>query len=230
MGALMLWAGGSRCEAQYYDEPSTLAAWSERFLHAGIEFRQFTPLSSNSSPESLTVSYNRAMICGGFRQGSVDILVGGGTYPLRGSSQATLYVQTTIAVEIPLAGKSSTRLSLPLMIAADFTKADVPGPEKNTFNVGSVGLGGGLALRHRSRTVEVIVRVSGAAQYCLDGFSLEGGWSPAVFGDAAVLLPRTLVLDGIVVGYRVRWQSWLMSNDMHDYRAFGHGPYLGVML
>jgi len=215
--------------AQYIESQSTPVG-QERYFRLGVEFRTFEPLLSNTSPDSLRVSYAQPLAIVGFTQGPLDIMLGYGTYPWAGSSRTAMFVSMTVGTEVSLGGPGPGGLSLPLVVAADFTKSELPPPEKNTFNVGSVGVGGGLLFRTAGRSARGSLRLVAAAHYCIDGFSAGGGFSFASFGEATLLLPGALALDGVVAGYRFRYQSWSMTNDWHDYRAFSHGPFVGVML
>ena len=215
--------------AQYL-EGEAVPVGQERYLRAGVEFRNFRPAGSNTSPDSLRLSYSRPLAVLGFTQGALDIMLGYGTYPWAGASRTTMFVSMTVGAEVPVGTPGPGGLSVPLMLCADFTKSELPPPEKNTFNVGSVGVGGGLAVRTAGRSSRASGRVVAAAHYCIDGFTAGSGFSFATFGEVTLLFPGALAIDGVVAGYRFRYQSWSMTNDWHDYRVFSHGPFIGVML
>lgn len=227
--AVLLVVWPSPVPAQYY-ESERVPPGQERYVRLGVEFRDFQPAASNTSPDSLRLSYHRPLVIAGFTQGPLDLVLGYGTYPWAGGSRTAMFVSMTVGAEVPLGGPGPGGLSVPLMLCADFTKSELPPPEKNTFNVGSVGVGGGVAFRTVGRSVRGTLRLVAAAHYCIDGFSMGSGFSFATFGEATLLFPGVLALDGLVAGYRYRYQSWSMTNDWHDYRVFSHGPFVGVML
>jgi hypothetical protein len=68
------------------------------------------------------------------------------------------------------------------------------------------------------------------AQYSFEGLSTGSGFSPAVLAEGVAYFPRVGVLDGLIAGYRFRWQSWSLREGQFDYRVISHGPFVGVML
>jgi len=117
-----------------------------------------------------------------------------------------------------------------VMLGADYTKAEASGPERNTFNIASVGVGTGLEVRHRTSGMEMSVRAGGLVHYSTEAYNFTGGFSAAVVGEAVLLFPRIGILDGLALGYRVRYQTWSMSNEAFNYHTLAHGPFVGVML
>lgn len=224
---IMTCAGNARAQ---YEEAVDAAPPEWRYLWGGAAFRTFDPLSSNAAPADIQIEYRQVMAALGLRQGPVDLSIGYGQFEQRGESHESIVVNLLYSFPFPLAGSRSTSFMLPILLGADYTKAGATGPERNTFNVASVGVGAGLELRHRTPGIEMSVRAGGLVHYSTEAYNVTGGFSAAAIGEAAVLLPRVGILDGLAFGYRIRYQSWSMSDEAFDYHTIAHGPFLGVML
>jgi hypothetical protein len=216
--------------AGQYEEPTDVAPAEWRYLWGGAAFRTFDPLTSNTAPADVQISYDQVMAALGFRQGPMDLSFGYASFTQRGESHASIVFNLVYSFPVTLTRSGGTTVILPVMLGADYTKAEAAGAERNTFNIGSVGVGTGLELRHRTPGLEVSIRAGALAHYSTEAYNFTGGFSAAVLGEAALLLPRAGILDGVVVGYRVRYQTWSMSNEFFNYETFAHGPFVGVML
>jgi hypothetical protein len=190
----------------------------------------FAPRESNPAGDSLGISYNTLVPFIGFRQGPVDVIVGYSRYQLRGASKSTVFARMVISFELKLAGKRPSALVLPVFLAGDYTKAEGGGASRSDFNIGSVGIGVGLQYRYYDGGTDFSIRIGQLIQYSFEGFGTMHGYSTATIAEASVLLPGVLLLDGVAIGYRFRYQTWSMSEDVFDYRYVTHGPYVGVML
>jgi hypothetical protein len=216
--------------AAQYEEPADVAPAEWRYLWAGAAFRTFGPLASNTAPPDVQIDYDAVMATLGLRQGPVDLAVGYASFDQQGESRASIVVNLLYSFPFPITGPGPTTLILPIMLGADYTKAEASGPERNTFNIASVGVGTGLEVRHRTSGMEVSVRAGGLVHYSTEAYNFTGGFSAAAIGEAVLLFPRIGILDGLAVGYRVRYQTWSMSNEEFNYTTFAHGPFVGVML
>ena len=217
-----------RSSAQYY-EPREYTPSESRFFHAGFFQRDFRPRGSNPTPDSVVIDFRRIMPVIGFRQGPADITVGYTTYVLKGTTRSTVFLGATFSQEVPLAGTRSEALVMPLIVSADFTKAEGVGFEREDFNIASVGLGLGLKYRYQGRSLEFSAFAAEAAQYSNEGLSVGSGFSALTLGDAILLMHGALVFDGVVLGYRFRYQTWSMNESRFNYRSFSHGPFIGVL-
>jgi len=224
---LLVYAG--RVAAQY-EEPADVAPAEWRYLWAGAAFRTFGPLASNTAPPDVQIDYDAVMATLGLRQGPADLAVGYASFDQHGESHESIVVNLLYSFPFPITGPGPTTLILPVMLGADYTKAEASGPERNTFNVASVGVGTGLEVRHRASGMEVSVRAGGLVHYSTEAYNFTGGFSAAAVGEAVLLFPRIGILDGLAVGYRARYQTWSMSNEEFNYATFAHGPFVGVML
>lgn len=214
--------------AQYYEEREYAPA-ETRYLYAGLARPDFLPRTTNPTPDSLAVAFRGLMPIIGFRQGPVDISVGYMTYSLRGMSRSATLLNATVMQELPLARGGAGALLLPVVLAADYTRAEAIGFERDNFNIASVGLGMGLKYRYQKRDLDLSLHLLGVAHYSSEGFSTGTGFSPAVLAEAVLILPDAIVGDGIAIGYRFRFQNWSMSNDRFNYRLASHGLSLGIM-
>lgn len=218
----------SYLRAQYYEEKEYKAS-EARYIGVGAVGLTFEPRHTNDQADSLKIRFKRIMPVVSFKHGTTEIQFGYTTYSLDGSSKSAIYFGGRFATEVPLAGRRPGALLFPLMLAADFTKAESPGPSRDDFNIASVGIGGGLKYRYANSSVDVSIGVVEVAQYSAEGFSVGSGFSASTLGDAVVLLKDINMLEGVVVGYRFRMQTWAMSENKFNYRSVSHGPYVGIM-
>ncbi len=213
--------------AQYYER--SYDPPSNRFIHAGFLQKDFEPRSSNASPDSLTIRYSRIMPVIGFRQGLVDLLFGYTRFMLRGNEKSTLFASVIVGNDLPLSFSPTHALLVPIMISSDYTRADNTGGDKENFNIGSVGIGAGLKYRFIQPQFEFRIHAAEAIHWSFEGFSTGSGFSAATTGEALFVFRDALVLDGITLGYRFRYQTWNMNNARFDYKSLSHGAFVGVM-
>jgi hypothetical protein len=200
----------------------------DRYVAGGIFFRDFRPGGNSTAPDSLAIRFSRVMPFLMFRQGPVDITLGYTTYPMGGASRATIFLGSVFSTEFPLAGSRASALVLPLLIAADFTKAESAGSDRDHFNTASVGVGTGLKYRIAGEDADAFIAATGVYHYSFFGYSFENGSSPALLGEAAVVLKRVPVFNGIAAGYRFRYQRW-NTGGYFDYATTNHGIFVGVL-
>ena len=193
-----------------------------------IELALKAPTGSNAAPDSARIDYNRLMPMIGFRQGSVDIFIGYTKFNQRGKSNAAIFVGTVVSTEFPVSGRRGSTLIVPLMFAADYTKAESGGPERDNFNIASLGLGAGLSYRLSTDVLDFSIRAGELFQYATEGLSVGSGFSAATVADASLVL-HEVVLNGLALGYRFRYQTWSMSEARFNYKTVSHGPYLGIL-
>ncbi|MBP1658240.1 MAG: hypothetical protein H6Q31_2841 [Bacteroidetes bacterium] len=212
-----------------YEEPREYTIGEARFVAVGVVHRDFQPRSGNSSPDSAAIRYKAYMPVVSFHQGPFDVGIGYTRYTLAGSTRSSVYVGAVLTNEVPVAVGRLHALAVPLCLAMDFTKAEGTGPERDNFNVASLGIGTGLRYRYRGDGVEGTARLLGAVHYSFEGLSTGSGSSVGLFGDATLILRSIHIGEGLALGYRVRYQQWSMSDTRFDYRVFHHGPYLGIL-
>ena len=199
-------------------------------FYAGLGPAAFSPMGSNTAPDSAQISYTSPMPLVGFRQGPFDLMLGYAQYTLGGGSLSSLTLQTTVAFDILLSGGRPSALVLPILIAGDYTKAESEGPSRSDFNLGSVGAGAGLAYRRSGGTLELDAEVGQTLQYSFEGFGTVYGFSAASIVRLTLMFPRIPVINGLAFGYRFRYQSWSMSDKTLNYRLSIHGLSVGILL
>lgn len=212
---------------QYYER--SYEHPTNRFIYAGFLQKDFEPRSSNALPDSLSIHYSRIMPVLGFRQGLVDLLFGYTRFTLRGNDKSTLFASVTVGNDLPLSFSCTHALLVPLMISSDYTRADNSGGDKENFNIGSVGIGAGLKYRFIQPQFEFWIHAAEAIHWSFEGFSTGSGFSAATTGEALFVFREALLLDGITLGYRFRYQTWNMNNARFDYKSLSHGAFIGVM-
>lgn len=223
----LLALGQAAVHAQYYEEREYKPT-EARYLYVGVMQRDFAPSSSNTAPDSNRISYKKLMPMIGFREGPVDIFVGYTKFDQRGNSNAAIFLGTTVSTEFPVSGRRGSALVIPLMFAADYTKAESGGPQREDFNIASLGLGGGLKYHLTTESVDFSIHAAELLQYSTEGFSVGSGFSAATTAEATLIL-REVILNGIALGYRFRYQTWSMSDAQFNYRAVTHGPSIGIL-
>lgn len=234
---LQLWWGvvlatcilvGTPASAQYY-EPAQYEPGDARFVNLGFMQRDFKPLGSNPLSDSAAIAFNRLMPMIGLRQGPVDVTFGYTRFTLQGQRRESIMFAARYTNDIPVAGSKPGALLIPVMIGTDYTKAQAIGPERETFNIVSVGLGVGLKYRYYTRSVDFSVSAAEIVHFAFEGFNTGSGFSAATVGEASLLFPGAIALEGVALGYRFRYQTWSMSEEKFNYRSLSHGPYLGIM-
>lgn len=212
---------------QYYERPYEHT--ENRFIHVGFLQRDFQPRYTNPHPDSLAINYSRIMPTIGFRQGLVDVTFGYTRFSLRGNDKTSILASVTVGNDVPITFSRTSALLLPLMISSDYTRTDNTGGDKENFNVGSVGIGAGLKYRLTRPRFEFSLHAAEAVHWSFEGFSTGSGFSAATIGEALFVFRDVLVLDGITLGYRFRYQTWNMNNAKFDYKSLSHGAFVGVM-
>jgi len=221
-----LW--GQCVYGQYYESRED-ARGEGRFLTAGAVWSEFRPLSSNSLPDSLASTFDRMMPMIAFHQAGVDLYFGYTTFDDHGESREAIVFGTQVATDIPLLGTRPSTLVLPLVISVDYTKVEAAGPERDSFNIASLGIGVGLKFRTVGPSAEFWFQGLQAVHFSFEGISAGTGSSLATIGEAVLLLPKVPLGEGIVISYRARLQWWSMNDDHFNYRLFYHGPSIGVL-
>jgi hypothetical protein len=133
------------------------------------------------------------------------------------------------SLDVALSGAPRSGLSLPLLVGADYTRSGAGGMQSE-FNVGSIGFGVGLRYRKGGSGTRFSVGGGAIAQLGFAAFRPAYGFSGAVVGDATLLLTRVPLFGNLALGYRVRYQTWSLSDHILRYSSVVHGPFVGVLL
>ncbi len=224
---VLLGAGIPAGYAQYREEPARRAV-EVQFVSGGYLQQNLRPRHSNALPDSAVISYDRLMPVLGLRQGVLDLLVGYARFSLRGRSRETILASAIFRQELPLGRTGKDGLSVPILLSTGFFRAQAAGPERTTLNVATVGVGLGVRGGFAGPASELWIEALGAVHYAVDGIGTGSGFSPVLAAEAGAFFPGALTFASLAAGYRVRLQSWSMSDSAYDYRLSSHGAYLGV--
>jgi hypothetical protein len=223
----ILAATAAVCPGQYVERRSYEPSLA-RYIAAGVFARDFKPRASNDAPDSLLIRYTRLMPFVMLRQGPVDLSFGYAQYPLGGRTKVALFLGAVYTNDVLLSGSRESALVLPILLAADFSKSESAGSDRDHFNVGSVGIGTGLKYRLEGEDVDFSCAAAGVIHYSFEGYNIRSASSTAVLGEVTALFRTIRIAEGIAAGYRFRLQSWSTSGAF-DYRTVNHGLFVGVM-
>ena len=212
-----------------YEEPREFSQSEVRFIAAGVLDRDFQPSGGFPPTDSAGIRYRVYMPMLSFHQGPVTVAFGYTRYNRGGASKEAVHFGTVLTNDLGLLGGRGRSLSLPLCIAADYTKAEAVGLKRDNFNIASLGIGAGLRYQYQGTTIDFGIHALGIIHFAFEGLGTGNGSSRALDCDARVLFKSVHIGNGIVVGYRLRIQRWAMNDEMFNYIATSHGPYLGVM-
>lgn len=228
VGAVLLLLLAQTGQAQY-DEPREFTLLETRFVAAGVLDREFLPRSGNTGPDAIAIRYRNYMPVISFHHSAFTVAFGYTRYNRDGGSREGVYFGVMAANDLPVASGRIHALSFPISVGADFTKAQAGALRRDDFNIASLGIGTGIRYQYRGRAVDGAVRALGLVHYSFEGLSSGSGSSFAVDADAHLAFKAVHIGEGIVVGYRFRYQQWSMADGRFDYRTSHHGPYLGVL-
>ncbi len=230
VAAMMIVCVHARSAAQYYEGADHAPRFSTSYVSAGVLFRDFSPMSSNPLGDTASIHYNAVMPVMALRQEMIELLFGYTRYTMDGKSLEAILFGVTFMQEFRLIGERESRLSLLGVLSSDYTKSEATGPERETFNVGSFGGGLGLRYRYSSQSMDAFISGTFSAQYSTEGFGTGTGFSTVTLGESVFLFRSVPIFDGISLGYRLRYQTWSMSEDTFDYKSLSHGPFIGLIL
>jgi len=211
--------------AQYFD-PEETESGRGRYISGGAVLSDFRPLSTNSRPDSTMIRYSTWVPMISARQDLFTIYFGYGTFDLGGTRKSTVIFGLEVGTAFPLSRGSD--LSVPVSLGVNYTRAGSPGPEKETFNIASTGIGLGIMYRAQGSRFDFRISASEFFHYSFEGFNTGAGFSAATVGDVTLWAKNWLVLNGVLFGYRFRYQTWAMNNKNLNYRSLSHGPFIGL--
>ncbi|MDP1677578.1 MAG: hypothetical protein Q8L88_12030, partial [Bacteroidota bacterium] len=132
--------------------------------------------------------------------------------------------------DIALTDRKNQRAAfvMPIIVAANYVRAESPNNNSKDFDIGSLGIGTGLKFKHFERSFGVQAFVIGTLYYASEGFSTEYGSQNSVAAEIQCILPE-LIYEGIIVGYRFESQRWNMNNISFNYQRQYHGLFVGFI-
>jgi hypothetical protein len=222
---ILLLLAAASAPGQYYDEEESLSP-GDRFISAGAMWRTFEPRPSNTRPDSAVIRFEGLMPLVAFRQGFVDAYLG---YSVPENGVTAVVAGTTVSTDLPLVRSRASILSLPIILSADFTKVSSGGAGRDDFNVGSLGIGAGVAFRWRGSRTAFWVQGGEIIHLAFEGFAGKSGSSVATIAEAGVLFAGVGIGEGLALSYRFRMQSWTVGGGQSDYTSTYHGPSIGVI-
>ena len=228
-GVVMLLALVAATASAQYEEPREYGSQDARFIAVGVLDREFQPTGNNPLADSAGIAYRVWMPMISFHQGPVQVAFGYTRYTRGGQSKEAVHFGTVFTNELGLGGGRGRAFSIPVCIAADFTKAEADGPKRDNFNIASLGVGAGLRYQYESPAFDLGIHALGIIHFAFEGLGTGSGSSSALDCDAHMMFKAVHIGNGLVVGYRLRAQRWNMSDETFNYHALSHGPYVGVM-
>jgi hypothetical protein len=213
-----------------YESPREFSPLETRYVSVGAMPRDFAPRAGYSGGDALAIRYNVWMPVIGFHQKSMDALFGYTRYTLNGSTRSAAFLGATLSNELPLVHSFSAALILPVILSLDYTKSEGSGLEKDQFNMASIGVGSGLKVRFTTPGTEFTAHALSAYHFSFEGLNTGNGSSVVVLGEATFVVRTLDIVDGIVLGYRFRHQTWNAAGGRLNYHVTTHGPYIGVLL
>lgn len=177
------------------------------------------------------ISITSPLPCLEFRQNSGRLAVGYQTYTdstARSKESFSVYAESHS--DFPFNGTRKDRgyWFIPVIVGANYVRAEVPDAAKEDFDVGSFGLGTGIKFKYFDRSFGIQTFVTGSLYYASEGFSTDYGSQTSVAGELQLILPEILY-EGILIGYRYESQQWNMNNNLLDYQRYYSGVFFGIL-
>jgi hypothetical protein len=218
---------GAVLRGQYIERDERTPGDLSRFIAVGVIRRDFTPMGSNTAPDSLRIRYGSLLPGVTFRQSGFEICLAYGRYTANGKRSEMVMLSSTYSNDLPLSG--SRALAASLIIGADYAKAGAGATVRDDFNLASVGIGLGLVSAPDVGRLKLSLSVHALMHLSYEAYSARSASSPAVLAGGTVLFPGGPIGDGLALGYRFRWQQW-STGGYFDYRAVNHALFFGVIL
>jgi len=202
-----------------------------RSLGVSYNIQKFSPRSTNLLPDSQRTAFSTALPFIEFRQNSGRLAVGYQTFTDgNGKKRESFSVYGESQNDFPLGVSRSSKASwfIPVVVGANYLRAEAPTNTVEDFDVGSFGIGTGIKYKHFERSFGIQVFGTGSLYYSSEGFSTAYGSQISVSGEVQLILPD-LLYEGLVAGYRAEFQQWNMNNNAHDYQRMYHGAFIGIL-
>ena len=199
-----------------------------RSLGVSYNFQNFSPISIATIPDSLRIRFTTNLPAIEYREVGTRIAIGYQEYVLQGRTLSSFSVYMESANDFPLTGKEQQNgFFIPIKLSANYVKAENPFPGQRNFDVGSLGIGGGLKYRFVTRRFAVQAFGMGALHFSNVGFGTEYGTQTSLTGEVQLIIPE-IFYDGLVIGYRYESQQWNMNDSILDCKRYYHGPFIGI--
>ena len=202
-----------------------------RSLGAGMMMQHFQPSSGNPTAPADRIDFSTSVPMIELRQDGGRLSVGwNGFTDARGSARRSLSVYGETHNDLPLGLKLGTMptLFLPVIVSANYVRADAPSATVGPFDIGSVGIGTGLKFKRFGRDWGVTTFAAASLLYATRGFSTEYGSQTSLAGEITVIR-NGWGLEGVLAGYRFERQVWNMNDARLDYRRLYHLLFIGFL-
>ncbi len=202
-----------------------------RALNGGYHQQKFSPRNSNTLADSAVIRFSTALPTIELRQNNGRLSVGYQTYvDLSGKSKESFSVYGETHNDIALTDRKnqSAALVVPIVVAANYVRAESPNNGIKDFDIGSLGLGTGLKFKHFERSFGLQAFVIGTIYYSSEGFSTEYGSQNSVAAELQCIIPE-IIYEGMIVGYRFESQRWNMNDVSLNYQRQYHGLFAGFL-
>lgn len=202
-----------------------------RSLGVSYNLQRFTPASKNTLSDSNKISFSTALPFIEFRQNNGRLAVGYQTFSdINGKRKESFSVYAESHDDFPLGGSKQSRalFSIPVVVSANYVRAQPSNATMENFDIGSLGAGTGISLKHFSRSFGIQAFAVGSLYYASEGFSTDYGSQSSLSAEVQLIFSEIL-FEGIVLGYRFETQRWNMNNRDFNYQRRYHGAFVGIM-
>jgi hypothetical protein len=208
------------------------AALSEyRAVAVSYNLQKFSALPSHPPVPLGPISITSPLPCIEFRQNTGRLAIGYQTYSdstTRSKESFSVYAESHSDFSLTGSRKDQGYWFIPVIVGANYVRAQVPDATKEDFDVGSFGLGTGMKFKYFDRSYGFQAFVTGSLYYASEGFSTDYGTQTSIAGEVQLILPE-LLYDGILIGYRYESQQWNMNNNTLDYQRYYSGLFIGIL-
>jgi hypothetical protein len=202
-----------------------------RSIGAAYNLQHFSSSSSNVLSDSNRIAFSSALPFIEFRQNNGRLAVGYQTFTdIKGKSRESFSVYGESQNDFPIGGskQSKAAFSLPVVVSANYVRAQSPNTAIADFDIGSLGLGTGIKFKHFERSFGVQAFAVGSLYYASEGFGTDYGSQISLCAEVQLVLTE-LFYQGLLLGYRFETQRWNMNNSTLDYQRQYHGAFIGVI-
>lgn len=202
-----------------------------RSLGGAYNLQKFSALSSNPLTDSNRTAFSTALPFIEFRQNGGRLAVGYQEFKdVNGKTRESFSVYGDSQNDFPLGGsrKSKATWFIPIVVGANYVRAQSPNNSVVSFDIGSLGIGSGIKYKYFSRSFGIQAFATGSLYYASEGFSTDYGSQTSLSGEVQFIFSEVLY-QGILFGYRFETQEWNMSNNALDYQRQYHGAFVGFL-
>lgn len=202
-----------------------------RAIGASYTQQKFFPRSSNTLSDSTAIRFSTPLPFIELRQNNGRLGIGYQTFSdINGKKKESFSVYGETHNDLALNNRKDQKavFAIPIIVAANYVRAESPNSGSKNFDIGSLGLGIGLKFKHFERSFGLQVFVVGTLYYASEGFSTEYGSQNSITAEIQCIIPE-LIYEGIIVGYRFESQRWNMNDISLNYQRQYNGFFFGFL-